>query len=188
VALAEAAGTAAAAFVATNVDDIVILSVLFARRGEDLRTSDIVGGQALGFALLVAASLAVAAGLLALPDEVVGVLGLVPIALGVRALLRRDGDGRPPPVAGLLGVASITVAGGADNVAVYAPLFATQGNASFVVTVVVFAAGLALWLALARLVGTRPVVIRLVDRAGHLAVPFVLIALGVLIVLESGLL
>jgi cadmium resistance protein CadD (predicted permease) len=193
VALAETAGTAAVAFVATNVDDIVILAVLFARCDERFRGRHIVAGQALGFAVLVIAGMAAGLGLLALPEEAVGVLGLVPIGLGVRGLLevragRHASEPVPPPVLGTLGVASIAIAAGADNVAVYAPLFATTGADGFATTVVVFGVLLGVWCVAGRIIGRHPAVVRGVERAGDLAVPVVLIALGVFIVVESGLL
>jgi cadmium resistance protein CadD (predicted permease) len=194
VALAETAGTAAVAFAATNVDDVVILAVLFARTDAAFRVRHIVLGQTLGFAVLVVAGLAAGAGLLALPEEAVGLIGIVPIALGIHAFLeaRRgdddDDDETPVAALGTLGVASITIASGADNVAVYAPLFATAGFDGFATTVVVFAVLLAALLAVGRVIGSRPAVVRAVHRAGDYAVPVVLIALGVFIVLESGLL
>jgi cadmium resistance protein CadD (predicted permease) len=192
VALAETAATAAVAFVATNVDDIVILAVLFARCDDRFRGRHIVAGQALGFAVLVVAGLAAAAGLLALPDEAVGLIGLVPIGLGVHGLLElhagRHAPDAAPQVLGTLGVASIAIAAGADNVAVYAPVFATTGADGFATTVVVFAVLLGVWCLAGRVIGRHPAVVGGVERAGDLAVPIVLIALGVFIVAESGLL
>ena len=117
---------AAAVFAATNLDDIVVLTVLFvaARSTGRPRPWQIVTGQYLGIAALVAAGLVVAAGLLVVPDPWTGLLGLLPIALGVRALLARTADDAPPAVVGgLLGVAGVTVANGADNIAVYVPVF-----------------------------------------------------------------
>ena len=87
-----------------------------------------------------------------------------------------------------LGVASITVANGADNVAIYAPLFATIGSGEIVTTISVFFALLGLWCLGGLLIGSRPAVIRAVDWAGAYAIPFVLIALGVYIAVQSGLL
>jgi cadmium resistance protein CadD (predicted permease) len=192
VTLAQTAGTAAAAFAATNVDDIVVLAVLFASRDDRLRGRQIVAGQALGITVLVVAALAVGAGLLALADRWVGLLGLIPIAFGVRGLraLRagRDADEPPPLTVGALGVASITVANGGDNVAIYAPLFATMGADAFATTIAVFAVGVAVWCAAGRVIGSHPAVMRTVARTGRVAVPLVLIALGAFIVLESGLL
>lgn len=195
MALIEDAATAAVAFAATNVDDIVVLSVLFARRDEHFHARQIVLGQYLGFAVLVGASLAAGAGLLALPDEAVGALGLIPLGLGLRGLWRarrldEDGVGVAlgrPAAMGTLGVVSITIANGADNIAIYAPLFATMGTGGVTTALVVFFALVGLWCTVALLVGSRPGVIRAVNRVGHYAIPVVLIALGVYIIGSSGL-
>ncbi|WP_336208862.1 cadmium resistance transporter [Nonomuraea sp. LPB2021202275-12-8] len=84
-----------------------------------------------------------------IPDRWTGLLGLVPFALGVKALVQavRDGDSGDVAVVagGALPVAAITVANGADNVAVYTPVFRTIGPGASVLTVAVFAAGVALW-------------------------------------------
>ena len=78
------------------------------------------------------------AGLLALPDKLVGVLGLIPVALGARGLHRARRADRgaeqlraDKAAISTTGVASITIANGADNIAVYAPLFATIGFGGF---------------------------------------------------------
>ena len=196
--------TAAAAFAATNIDDLIVLSVLFARRDERFHGRQIVCGQFLGFSVLVAASLAVSAGLIALPDELVGVLGLIPLALGVRGLgrARRARRARRVRSADLVGeaelddrgplttfgVASITIANGADNIAVYAPLFATIGFGGFAATLIVFAVLAAVWCAAGFVIGSHRAVIHVVQSAGDYAIPVVLIALGVFIIARSGLL
>src|SRR5262249_17089033 len=77
-------GTIAAAagvFAGTDIDDLVVLTVLFlaGRATGRPRTRDIVVGQYLGIAALVAFSAAAAVGLLVVPDRWVGLIGLVPI-------------------------------------------------------------------------------------------------------------
>ncbi|MEH0842273.1 cadmium resistance transporter [Micromonospora sp. CPCC 205711] len=185
------AGGAALVFAATNLDDIVVLTVLFvAARGTGRpRPWQIVAGQYLGIGALVAASLVVAAGLLVVPDPWTGLLGLLPIALGVRALLARtDDDGPPAVVGGLLGVAGVTIANGADNIAVYVPVFRSLDPATGPVFLLVFAALVALWCTAAGLLGGHPRVVRLVGRAGHWLVPAIFIAIGVVILVGSGVL
>ena len=79
---------AAGTFVATNVDDLVVLIVLFATtRRDGLRRWEVVVGQYAGIATLVAVSALAALGLLVVPDRSIGLLGLVPITLGVRGLV-----------------------------------------------------------------------------------------------------
>lgn len=191
--MAESAALATAAFAATNVDDLVVLSVLFARRDAQFTDRQIVLGQVAGFAVLVAVSLAASAGLGALPDLTLGALGLVPIVLGLQGLWRlRASDGAtdeergPPPMLTMRGVAAITVANGADNVAIYAPLFATTFGGDTVVVVVTFFVLVFVWCALGRLAGTRPVVVRAVGWAGDHAIPVVLLILGGVIVVHAA--
>ncbi|MFI7077427.1 cadmium resistance transporter [Micromonospora sp. NPDC049903] len=182
------ATVAAVVFAATNIDDIVILTVFFvaARTTGRPRVGQIVTGQYLGIGALVLASAVVAAGLLVVPDEWTGLLGLLPIALGVRALLRRDDDEPPPVVAGVVGVAAVTIANGADNVAVYVPVLRTLGLADAAVFGLVFAGLVAVWCVAGAWLGGHPRVTRLVERAGHWLVPTIFIAVGVVILATSG--
>jgi cadmium resistance protein CadD (predicted permease) len=86
-------------FAATNIDDIVVLTVLFvaSSRGA-IPAWKIVGGQYLGFITLVALSVVAALGLTIVPDEWVGLIGVVPLAIGiyllVKGLRRREDDDR----------------------------------------------------------------------------------------------
>jgi cadmium resistance protein CadD (predicted permease) len=182
------ATVAAVVFAATNIDDIVVLTVFFvaARTTGRPRVGQIVTGQYLGIGALVLVSAVVAAGLLVVPDEWTGLLGLLPIALGVRALVRRDDDEPPPVVAGVVGVAAVTIANGADNVAVYVPVLRTLGVADAAAFGLVFAALVAVWCVAGAWLGGHPRVTRLVERTGHWLVPAIFIAVGVVILATSG--
>ncbi|MEU4338552.1 cadmium resistance transporter [Micromonospora lupini] len=187
--LGTAAG-AAVVFAATDIDDIVILTLFFvaARTTGRPRTWQIVAGQYLGIGTLALASAVVAAGLLVVPDPWTGLLGLLPIALGVRALMRRDDDEAPSVVASTLGVAGVTIANGADNVAVYVPVFRALGPGDSAVFLLVFVVLVGLWCAAAAWLGGHRRVIRLVERAGHWLVPAIFVAIGVVILVSSGVL
>ncbi|WP_088992918.1 cadmium resistance transporter [Micromonospora echinaurantiaca] len=181
---------AAVVFAATDVDDIVILTLFFvaARTTGRPRPWQIVAGQYLGIGALAVASAVVAAGLLVVPDPWTGLLGLLPIALGVRALLDTDDDEAPAVVGSALGVAGVTIANGADNVAVYVPVFRALGPADSAVFLLVFVVLIALWCAAGAWLGSHPRVTRLVERAGHWLVPTIFIAIGVVILTTSGIL
>src|SRR5262249_22396448 len=122
------------AFAATTVDDLLILAILFADK--KLQPRHIVGGQFLGFAMLVGCSLGGPVPALAVPPGWMGLLGLLPIYMGVRHALRwrRDvqpsGPTRAEPSAlrtlldpETYAVAVITIADGGDNFGIYIPLF-----------------------------------------------------------------
>jgi cadmium resistance protein CadD (predicted permease) len=186
-------GLAAVVFAATDVDDLFLLVAFFADRR--FRARDVVIGQFLGIGALYGASVAASAASLVAPLEYIGLLGLVPIAMGARQLLRLgrgeslDGDERPPESVGrwkVLSVAAVTIANGGDNVAVYTPLLAARTGAEIAAFGLVFAVLTALWCVAARWIVTHPALRASIERHGHRVVPIVLIALGVLILAEAG--
>jgi cadmium resistance transport/sequestration family protein len=186
-------GTAVGVFAGTDIDDLIVLTVLFlaARATGKPTKSHIVAGQYLGIAALVAASAIAAIGLLIVPQQWVGLLGLAPLALGARGLVvaarSRDGEhDAQVAAAGLWSVAALTIANGADNLSVYIPLFRTIGLGDSLLTVAVFAAMVAVWLAAGFWLGSHKRVVELVERFGHWLVPVVFVAIGILILIRSG--
>jgi cadmium resistance transport/sequestration family protein len=178
-------GVAVGVFVGTDVDDLIVLTLLFlaARANGVPRPWQIWLGQYAGIAVLLVVSALAALGLTLVPDRWVGLLGLLPLGMGLYGLvraLRHDEDDEPPPMAaGTLSVAGVTIANGADNIAVYTPLFRTIGLDDSVVVVVAFAVMVAVWCAAAYWLGSHRAVVAVVDRWGHWIVPLVFIGLGV---------
>lgn len=186
-------GSAIGLFAATNIDDIVVLTVLFlaSSRGKP-RPWQIVAGQYLGFITLVMISVIAALGLTIVPDEWVGFLGLIPLGIGIWTLvrgLRRNGDDYDDDkitAVGLWGVAGITIANGADNISLYTPIFRTSTPADVAIMIVVFLVLVAVWCVAGRLIGTHKVVTETLERVEHWLVPVVFIGLGLFILIESG--
>ncbi len=178
---------AAGIFASTDVDDLVVLTVLFltARASGRPRPGQIWAGQYLGIAALVAVSAAAALGLTLVPDRWIGLLGLIPLGIGVYGLARAIRPGRaeekPLTAGGVLGVAGITIANGADNLAVYTPVFRTLGPGGSAITIGVFAVLAAVWCLVASRLGAHRRVIAVVERYGHWLVPLVFIVLGLVI-------
>jgi len=186
--------TAAGAFTVTNVDDLVVLTALFATSGRGgPRHRDIAVGQYAGIALLLLASVVAAVALLAVPDRWIGLLGLLPIVLGIRGLVEaREGGADEArvaaPVRGSVGVAFVTVANGGDNLSIYIPLLRHDLNAgALTITVAVFAVMVGVWLLAARLIAGHRHVQHLLDATGHWLVPVVFIVMGLLVIVTSGL-
>ena len=77
-------------FAVTNVDDLVLLALFFARAGSERRaTWRVVAGQYLGFGAILVAAVVGALGVGLLPARVVPYLGLVLLVPG-----SRHGEGR----------------------------------------------------------------------------------------------
>jgi len=112
-------GASVMTFALTNIDDACLLTLLFAQR---IPARRIVAGQYLGFAAIVVVSLLGAFAALAIPDRWVRLLGLVPIALGIRHLLKYHGSGPQSASAMRIAyIALITFSNGADNIGLYVP-------------------------------------------------------------------
>src|SRR5699024_12877307 len=85
--------SAVISYIATRIDYIVILVVLFAQmKKKNGSVRDIGLGQYLGFTILIGVSLLAAFGLALIPQQWIGLLGLVPILIGLKVLLGKADD------------------------------------------------------------------------------------------------
>ena len=197
------------AFVATNIDDIIILLLFFTQVDAKFRRRHIVFGQYLGFTLLIVASLPGFFGGLVVPHEWIGLLGLLPIAIGLKQLVDRQEDTTQVQtvtsdlepsspsnsavsfLSSVLNpqtykVAAVTVANGGDNISIYIPLFAGNTLISLGVILGVFFVMVGVWCVIAYRLTRQPTIVRVLSRYGHAVVPFVLIGLGLFIMYERS--
>ncbi|HSF72777.1 MAG TPA: cadmium resistance transporter [Microcoleus sp.] len=199
--LLTAISTGMTAFTATNLDDILILLLFFSQVNAVFRRRHIVFGQFLGFSALVLASLPGFFGSLIFPPDWIGMLGLLPIAIGLSRWLNPETDDSEVEAELELSeksffssflspqtysVAAVTVANGGDNIGIYVPLFASNTLESLAVILGVFFAMVGVWCYAAyRLIQMRAIADTL-TRYGNQLVPFVLIGLGMAILVKSG--
>lgn len=198
--LVTAIPTGITAFTATNLDDIVILLLFFSQVNTLFRRRHIVAGQYLGFGALVLASLPSFFGSLILPRPWIGLLGIVPIAIGISRLLNQDTDesedreeAQEPQKYWFssfispqtYGVAAVTFANGGDNIGIYVPLFASSSWESLMAILGVFFSLVGVWCYTAYQLTRVPAIAQTLTRYGNQLVPFVLIGLGVLILVDS---
>ena len=182
-------------FMATNIDDIIVLSLFFARgAGQRGTTTRILVGQYLGFAGILGAAVLVTIGAGAfLPSETIPYFGLIPLILGLWAAWnawRGDDDDDDAKVAGKkIGawtVAGVTFANGGDNIGVYTPVFLSVDPLAVVAYCIVFLALVAVLVVLAKFVATRPPIAEILERWEHILFPIVLIGLGIVILVTGG--
>ncbi|MDC3956889.1 cadmium resistance transporter [Polyangium jinanense] len=175
-------------FASTNVDDLLLLSAFFS--DPSFKPRHVVAGQLLGIAVLVAASAACALFAFVVPEGWIGLLGVVPLGLGLRglwALRQGEEEGDAPevePGAGMhsskvLAVAGVTVANGGDNLGVYIPLFSSAPKL-VPLYAAVFVVMTGVWCAIGYHLVHNELLGRRIRRWGRLALPFVLVALGLL--------
>ncbi|MDK7667440.1 MULTISPECIES: CadD family cadmium resistance transporter [Cytobacillus] len=201
--------SALGAFIVTNIDDIFVLMMLFSMARSQSKTSngqtvnnvskrinsrDIVIGQYLGFALLVLISLLATFGITLLADQWVGLLGLIPMYLGVRLFIKGEDDDDDNILSRLnkfnkfyLSVAFITFANGGDNIGIYVPIFSTLETNQLIITVVTFFIMVAIWCLLGYRLARFRFVSETLEKYGRWIIPIVFIGLGIYIMLENEL-
>lgn len=201
--------SALGAFIVTNIDDIFVLMMLFSMARSQSKISngqtvnmgskrinsrDIVIGQYFGFALLVLISLLATFGITLLADQWVGLLGLIPMYLGVRLFIKGEDDDDDNILSRLnkfnkfyLSVAFITFANGGDNIGIYVPIFSTLETNQLIITVVTFFIMVAIWCLLGYRLARFRFVSETLEKYGRWIIPIVFIGLGIYIMLENEL-
>ncbi|MGJ5627817.1 cadmium resistance transporter [Nostoc sp. CALU 1950] len=197
------------AFIATNIDDIIILLIFFSQVDVNFRRRHILLGQYVGFAAIIIASSPGFFGGLVVQREWIGLLGLLPVGIGIQQLISRkeetisvqtvSSDFRQatptnPVLSFILSVlhpqtykvAAVTIANGGDNISIYIPLFAGQDLASLGVILGIFFIMVGVWCAIAYFLSRQPTIAYVLSRYGKAVVPFVLIGLGLFIMYERG--
>jgi cadmium resistance protein CadD (predicted permease) len=156
--------TGAVAFSATNIDDIVFLTIFFSQTS---RHWHVVIGQYLGFTALVVISLIGFFGGQILPHEWLRLLGVAPIAIGIKKLFTTRDDHVRRAGTGTLDVATVTFVNGADNIGIYTPLFAISNAPRVIVLIAVLYVLLAAWCVVGYMIHRQQAVAYTLQRWGY---------------------
>lgn len=198
--LVTAITTGVAAFGATNIDDIAILLLFFSQVDSTLRYWHIVIGQYLGFTAIVLASLPGFLGSSLLSPAWIGLLGFIPITIGLNRILNQEdmvaeveadiSRSQHSITASFLSpqtysIAVVTFANGGDNIGIYVPLFASSNWNTLIVILSVFFLLVGVWCYVAYLLTEKLAIALSFTRYVNYLVPFVLIGLGSFIILSN---
>ncbi|HGD5146112.1 TPA: CadD family cadmium resistance transporter [Streptococcus agalactiae] len=180
----------------TAVDLLIILMLFFAKRKSRKDIINIYLGQFLGSVSLIFLSLLFAFVLNYIPSkEILGLLGLIPIFLGLKVLLLGDSDGEAIAKDGLRKdnknliflVAMITFAScGADNIGVFVPYFTTLNLANLIVTLLTFLVMIYLLVFSAQKLVQVPSVGETLEKYSRWFIAVVYLGLGMYILIENN--
>lgn len=180
----------------TAVDLLIILMLFFAKRKSRRDIINIYLGQFLGSVSLILLSLLFAFVLNYIPSkEILGLLGLIPIFLGLKVLLLGDSDGEAIAKDGLRKdnknliflVAMITFAScGADNIGVFVPYFTTLNLANLIVTLLTFLVMIYLLVFSAQKLAQVPSVGETLEKYSRWFIAVVYLGLGMYILIENN--
>lgn len=180
----------------TAIDLLIILMLFFAKRKSRKDIINIYLGQFLGSVSLILLSLLFAFVLNYIPSkEILGLLGLIPIFLGLKVLLLGDSDGEAIAKEGLRKdnknliflVAMITFAScGADNIGIFVPYFITLNLADLIVTLLTFLVMIYLLVFSAQKLAQVPSIGETLEKYSRWFIAVVYLGLGIYILIENN--
>lgn len=185
-------------YISTSIDYLIILIILFAQLSQNKQKWHIYAGQYLGTGLLVGVSLVAAYVVNFVPEAwMVGLLGLIPIYLGIRFAIVGEGEEEEEEEiterleqskANQLfwTVTLLTISSGGDNLGIYIPYFASLDWAQTLVALLVFAIGVIIFCELSQVLSSIPLISETIGKYKRIIVPLVFILLGLYIMYESG--
>ena len=185
-------------YISTSIDYLIVLIILFAQLSQNKQKWHIYAGQYLGTGLLVGVSLVAAYVVNFVPEAwMVGLLGLIPIYLGIRFAIVGEGEEEEEEEiierleqskANQLfwTVTLLTIASGGDNLGIYTPYFASLDWAQTLVALLVFAIGVIIFCELSQVLSSIPLISETIEKYKRIIVPLVFIPLGLYIMYESG--
>ncbi|MBW4684520.1 MAG: cadmium resistance transporter [Komarekiella atlantica HA4396-MV6] len=193
---------------ATTFDDNLYLTAFFGKVNHTFRPKHIIIGEFLGFTTLVFASLPGFFGGLVIPHTWIGLLGFLPIAIGINHLLNRENNEEAVQAVSVnlnsakpqrrkkslfatlrdpqtYRVSAVTIANGGNNIGIYVPLFASSSLPSLGVILSVCYFTVGLWCFLSYNLTRNPLMLPILARYGRKIFPLVLIWLGFSILIKS---
>ncbi|EJX46094.1 cadmium resistance transporter family protein [Enterococcus faecium R501] len=189
--------SALAVYISTSIDYLFILLIIFSQNHTKKGLRQIFFGQYLGTGILVAISLFAAYVLNFIPqDWIIGLLGLIPIYLGIRVAFVGEEEEEEGEVVEKLGsrgtnrlfwtVSLITIASGGDNLGIYIPFFTSLSFSEIVTSLIVFAISVAVLCYISYKFAKISFVSETLEKYERIIVPIVFIGLGIFIMIENG--
>jgi cadmium resistance protein CadD (predicted permease) len=211
--LLEVLKIAVATAIATTFDDNIYLTGFFSKVNRTFRPKHIVVGELIGFSVLVTVSLVGFLIGLALDSSIIGLLGVLPILIGLnnlRVILLNKDDSEANRSINLkknarfrgfesrrlslrqvlrdkqtYQVSAVTISNGGNNLGIYIPLFASSTFPNLLVIILVCYIFVCTWLFLSYNLTRQPGIAVVLSRYASKLFPFVLMWLGLRIILDN---
>lgn len=185
-------------YIGTSIDHIIVLILLFNQTQHRKRDDvSIISAVFVGFTLIVLISLAARFGLSLFEPDWIGLLGLIPIGLGIRVLFKPVDDEQEAQEkishsfsrhrSQFISVFFLMLAFGGDNLGVYIPLFASLDWVGITVTLLIYYGLTGIMLAAAYKISEVKQINQFIEKYERWLVSFVFILLGLFILFENGI-
>ncbi|MBD2330009.1 cadmium resistance transporter [Alkalinema sp. FACHB-956] len=203
--------TGVAAAFATTFDDNIYLTLFFSKVDRSFQPRHVVIGEYVGFTVLVGVSLVGFLGRLVIPEIWIGLLGLLPVMIGISQLatlsqqdqhtiqtvssppqLRSEKSHRSLPSLWktlhdrqTYQVSAVTITNGGNNIGIYVPLFAGSTLPHLGIILSVCYATVGLWCFLSYHLTRQPKIAFAAARYARKIFPFILMWLGMRILIDN---
>ncbi len=207
-------GIAIIAFISTNIDDFFVLAAFFSDNSYNKKI--VIIGQYIGITILILISCVGFIFKLLLPTQWIGIMGLLPIIIGIRHLINhvknkkksisneivvseeimeKNSEGQHETQTNVLRriidskaffIAIVTFSNGGDNIGVYTPLFASLNLNELIFTVIMFLIMVAVWCYIIIFFVNNKFTGIIFRKYGNVCFPYVLILLGIYIILKCN--
>ncbi|GAX01283.1 CadD family cadmium resistance transporter [Secundilactobacillus silagei] len=183
------------AYTSANVDYLIILMLIFGHTKQWRERFSVYLGDLLGSTLVVLVALALAFVLHFIPSPwMLGLLGLVPIWMGVRLTFGGSNDDDKTTVNQTLNakrrlfwnVVLITIATSADNLSIFVPLFVTLRANGILIVLATFLVMLTVFCFVGYGMVKLPTIALLLENYGNWITAVVYIGLGLYVMWDNG--
>ncbi len=185
------------AFISTNIDDMLLLTLWFSQPN-NYSQSQVIIGRYLGFTFIIIASIPGIFSRSIVSPEYLGLLGLFPLLMGVRNLFSSEKEesteiqwvNLPAQLTNIINpkiviIALVTIANGSDNIAIYLPIFANHNWIQLWTVIITFYVMVGLWCYLAHWLVNRSILASTINRNITQLIPWVYIFIGICIMVDS---
>ena len=179
---------AAAAFVATNMDNLLLLTGLLAA---SFKQTAVLSGYLLTALIVIVLSLVIALLGDVIDTRYVGFLGLLPVALGLRGMVSlirgtRQISASAAPVTGVWPTVAVVLPMSGDSLAVYIPLLADTRAAMDVLIIATLSVCAVTMAFVSRALVSRPALRDRIGSAGAWIMPPLMIGIGAYVLLDTA--
>ncbi|WP_423364375.1 cadmium resistance transporter [Mycoplasma sp. P36-A1] len=188
------------AFISTNLDNIFIVTLLFAQAKNKKDNQEIVIGQYVGTLVLLTISIFASYSLSLLNTDMIKYLGIIPIILGIKTWLdyKKENDNKKINKANtfvknkntaknhnqLINAILLTIANGADNLGIYIPLFKDYTKPEYIIMIIIFIVMIAISCLIGYKLASFPIIKDKLEKSKHIIIPIVFILLGLYIIFK----
>ena len=184
-------------FISTNIDEFILGFLLITKPGMTKRDWFI--GKYISIIVILALSSLGIFLLLIIPIEWIGILGFIPLFIGIKTLFSRKSKENEITEnqiyiknsyfsSNILIVASLNIASGGDNIGLYIPFFANSSFWEIVLIIIIFLILTYVWCIIPYKIINSPQVQEKIVNWGKKTFPWLMIVLGLYIFLDTGFL